>query len=1014
MINVNDEIIAAYDISTTQYDKIKIGDKEYPINNVQYDDDCYDNGNIFGTAIARTLDFEIENIVDLEKKEFEYLTGIKINDRIHYISLGNFITIDVEPGDTTAINKVTAMDYMLKSNIPYETKLNYSSLKVTILDVVKEACQNAGIELATEKFANNSFIVDSNQFEPDAIIRQVFQAVAGISGSFAKIKADNKLYFITPKIIDSTIYKVNDIHKMPIKKLIQSKVKNISDGLKVATIENKSFLEKQSDYTDLVLKRNTHPINVVSIGMSQVEGENATLRDEESIAIDGENTLTINDNPFAYTQEKRKELIPALYETVRGFSYTAYELSGQCKPFWETGDSILIVDSNQKIIPSFLFRFTFKSPNGLESEMSAPSIIKSTVNYQNLPSDLERLARTEIIVNKHEGEINEITEKQNEQQKQLAQLKITTDGIEALVKNSIDITNTITGINPITLTECMAGEIQYLSIRGNENVFTSLYPDDNLYPNDNLLPYGDESCIYITNVETGIIKKYDLKLDYPLLSYDEDTFDRFIYDASVDTEQAGQYIAKVIRQVGIRDDGTLYKLPLEKIVAVDIKIELLEGTNIIDLSYPSITGLTATYIRINQYTKIFATTYEVNSLIKQLADELSLAVTQGNIISALNLAVKNDLGILEMIANHLSIQSDYTTLTPDGHFTTTSGNIGSFDISKDGLKKEIDGTYNYDYIDVITTLEYIKENISLPSALLELYDVDDDGNIDVTDTVRMINIIKGTQQNNKKIKGTVEINANNASETFSVKVDDIVKTVIGLFNIYSYAIRCSNLYVGEYDQTYGKFQGIQFNKETKQMWITRGNKRIQIGMDDYDRCVFQMYDGERSSGTAVFPDANVEAVDFIAGGGRCMHGRALNHYYSVDWGTTLTFFVDNVNVGSLSDSRLKTDIEPISDKLLKAIKEVELKQFKLFNRYGRKSFGIIAQELISAFKLNGLNIWEFDLISEAQYELNDKTLYYIVDYEQFLILKSKCYELEIKDLNERVEKIEKILGGNNG
>ena len=45
--------------------------KVYPISNLQYCDDCYDDGNIFGTAIARTLDFEIENIVDLENKEFE-------------------------------------------------------------------------------------------------------------------------------------------------------------------------------------------------------------------------------------------------------------------------------------------------------------------------------------------------------------------------------------------------------------------------------------------------------------------------------------------------------------------------------------------------------------------------------------------------------------------------------------------------------------------------------------------------------------------------------------------------------------------------------------------------------------------------------------------------------------------------------------------------------------------------------------------------------------------------------
>ena len=132
MIDLSDEIRKAYDVSTVQYDKIKIGNKEYPINNVEYCDDCYVDGNVFGTAIARTLDFEIENIIDLEKKEFEYFTGIRVDDTVHYISLGKFITTDVEPGDTTRINKVTAMDYMLKSNILYESQLNYASKSVTI------------------------------------------------------------------------------------------------------------------------------------------------------------------------------------------------------------------------------------------------------------------------------------------------------------------------------------------------------------------------------------------------------------------------------------------------------------------------------------------------------------------------------------------------------------------------------------------------------------------------------------------------------------------------------------------------------------------------------------------------------------------------------------------------------------------------------------------------------------------------------------------------------------------
>ena len=54
MLQVEEIVKEAYEESTTQIDRIIIDDKSYRITNVQYDDDCYENGNIFGTAIARS------------------------------------------------------------------------------------------------------------------------------------------------------------------------------------------------------------------------------------------------------------------------------------------------------------------------------------------------------------------------------------------------------------------------------------------------------------------------------------------------------------------------------------------------------------------------------------------------------------------------------------------------------------------------------------------------------------------------------------------------------------------------------------------------------------------------------------------------------------------------------------------------------------------------------------------------------------------------------------------------
>ena len=431
MIDVDEDIKQAYEKSTTQVDKIILNGQSYIITNVEYLDDVYENGNIIGTAIARSLEFEIENIIDLENKEFEYQTGIYVGNKIKWSSLGNFITQDIEPNDTTNIAKITATDYMLKTNIEYKSQLDYSSNKITLLDVMEESCSQSGLELATRDFVNNDFIVDSNQFVEGTLNRQVFQAVAQISGTFAKIRNDNKVHLVTPKRKGLL---VKEVHAMTVEELNMLPVEKLSDST------SKYF--SANSYKELIVKRNTHPINLVSIGLSDIEGENVVLRDEESILKNGENSLIINDNPFAYTQEKREQLITALFDAVNGFEYTSYEISGQAKPYLETGDEIAVVDKEGNVCLSFLFRFNYKSPNGLESTMEAPSIIKATVNYQNVKSALEVAKRAERSIDKMNGIITDIISEQTETSNKLSQHEQTIDGITDRVSSVTEEINT--------------------------------------------------------------------------------------------------------------------------------------------------------------------------------------------------------------------------------------------------------------------------------------------------------------------------------------------------------------------------------------------------------------------------------------------------------------------------------------------------------------------------------------------------------------------------------------------
>lgn len=453
MINVTETIKDAYTKSTTQYDKIVLNNEEYAVNNVELDDDCYKNGNIFGTAIAKALSFEIDSSVDLEGKEFKYYTGIKTTAGIEWINLGTYITQDVTPNDTTKINTVNAMDYMLRTNIEYNSELNYTGEEITLLQVAQEACTKAGLILATTNFPNSNFIVDSNQFEQGTLIRQVISAIAQVSGTVAKVKNDDKLYLITPKTT-GTVRKIFNL----------------------------------ADYSEAEIKRATHPINLVSLGMSNIEGENVVMKDEESIEEDGENSLVINDNPFAYTQEKRQQLITAIFNAVKGFEYKAYTLKTQGFPYLESLDNVQIVDFEGNTYNSFLFRFYYKSPNGLETEMSAPSITDATVNYQNIASALEIAKRTEIIVNKQEQEITAVVEQIGDRSEKSTTITQDIDTIQNKVNNIQDLTREVNGIKTITLENAMAGELLSLRIKGNNTVFSYLYPANDLYPSNDLYP----------------------------------------------------------------------------------------------------------------------------------------------------------------------------------------------------------------------------------------------------------------------------------------------------------------------------------------------------------------------------------------------------------------------------------------------------------------------------------------------------------------------------------------------
>lgn len=410
---------ACSDIELTLSEYIVIDGKTIPIK-AELNDYCYDNGNFVGTFILKELKFEASNEISYINKEFEYYK--RINDES--IKIGTFITTEINNSDSEEVTKVVTMDYGLKTQVEYKSNLDYSSGNITLLDVWNECCELSGLESGVTEFTNSNFIVTDDQFTgTGATIRDVFIGIGLSSGSFIKVMNDDKIYPIFSEETDEII----------------------------------------EEYTELEDKRDTQPITCLRLGLSQIEGENVDIQDEELIKQYGENWLIINDNPFAYTQEKRVQLIDAIFNKVKGFGYSAFVSKTSFKPYLTCGDVIRFKNKAGELVKSIVLRYNH---NFDEINLEAPSETSAAVNYVYPTKDIDLIKRTEIIVDKNTNQITSLAKEVTESQ------QLNNERILELT----EITNSVQ--ETITTTEQTIEVMQKEIINGKENLKNNLVTID--------------------------------------------------------------------------------------------------------------------------------------------------------------------------------------------------------------------------------------------------------------------------------------------------------------------------------------------------------------------------------------------------------------------------------------------------------------------------------------------------------------------------------------------------------
>ncbi len=586
-----------YDNTEINYDN---GIKEITLEDSVYVPDLGFIGQAVAKKVTLTL-LDNEQTTNLENSEFELYIGADYNNKTYYINYGKFIVNEVPENDSTnGTIRIIAYDYMIKFNKIYEDQVVYPR---TLKEYLTNICLQAGVELGSETFLNDSFLVTDNQFEGKQL-REILKHIAKCAFSWARIGQDNKLYLdfdITENIADT--FTIDD-YKM--------------DGYK-----------KANEYYG--------PINKVTYGDSDIQGQEISVPE-----VDPENVkeLIINDNYFGYTLEKRKELIQA-GENLFGFTYmpvTQLDLTGAI--YLDCTDSIEIQDENKNSITTRVFSHTIKYNGIISDTITTEGISDNQQTYENMNTPVSATNRTEISVDRANKRIQSIASEIGDRSQKTTTITQDIDGIESKVEDLEDLTKVATGLKTVTISDAYPNELPLeIHIYGNNTVFDYLYPADDLFPADDLYPYGDSRIRFYNDKED---KTIELGIEEVLRANLEARDEFFINSEGT---------VNLIRRVN--QDGTTKSVP-ETIELGRLTFTLVEGDNTFEIvNYTA--PIEIKYATKSTYTDIFATRVEMNSSISQTAEEINLEVRkkvdENEVISKINQSAEQ----IQIEANKISL-----------------------------------------------------------------------------------------------------------------------------------------------------------------------------------------------------------------------------------------------------------------------------------------------------------------------------------------------------------------------
>lgn len=968
MLDNNINVNCFADIVTASGEKIPISDSELWANGFEVNDSTSSNGTFtIGALIAGKLKIKLNNIYeDYNKYDFDkasvtaYVSKSFSDGTTEKLKIGEY-RVSETSYDGSLIT-LTCLDNINNFNREYDSNLSYPT---TAYEVVRDACIKCDVPFTMARFDNSDYVINEIPSDNQKLTYgQVIAYILQLSGLWGKCGHDGELLigWYDMSQFESQNYNGGTF---------STKTTPYSDG---DSVDGGNFTDYSSgDIADggtFTEARNYHNIytqkdlnvatdDVVITGVKViVTSKEDKAKDVNALAGKEGYVISISDNPFI-TADGAQAVANYIFKKIGGMRFRPLDATLLSNPLIESGDVALVTDRKQNTYSCFISNRTFTVGSGTKISCDAENASRNSAD-------------------KFSNETKTIVQARKVAQIQLSAYDKQMQLLTQLMSQSLGLFKTEQKQEDGSIIYIMHNKVDLNS----SNIQWKMTANGMAVSND----YGktwkagiDKDGNAIFNIMSAIGINFDWAHGGTLTLGGENNVD------------GKQYVKDSKGNILITLDNRGITL------ASGVKISWDNISN-----QPSIPSKTSELTNDSDYTtmsdvekKNYTTMQEVLEKKYQNSDQVT-QITKNTVtsafISTLGLLVGKEIQMgpnakitWANVTNQPSIPTDTSDLTNGAGYTTMSAVENKGYVVPEQIADFItnDDLAEYARLNFYKDLNELKNNIGY-TEINNQY-------------VISPHIYAGTVTASDFNGGTINI----GNGVFAVDNDG--KVTASNLNMSGGSIALNgNLSNSTIDLTATDNSGNNY-----ELWMNGAVLRIVKNGEN----LITLYGTTGSIGAQTMYAQEIQSDKFREPNrGTAMCGDATGHTYHCGWnGSALSFQVDTTWVWSSSDKRLKKNIKAINQDYIDAVGSVDLFQYNL-NRQGYSDkplyFGAMAQDIIEKLKDKGHVDENLDMIFQNKATSDDDTLYYGMNYEQFLILRLAGDEQKIDKMQKRIDELE--------